>query len=101
MNIYELFNEFWDAYPKRAGVRDRHAARMLFEKIVQNGVDAKCVIEGARAYKMNLPAGFDPRFIMMPVNWLNKRLWEDYEPIDESKFFERYMRYKQREADKW
>ena len=102
MSVYDLFEEFWKNYPKRDGFRDRHGARMLFEKIVQNGVDARRIIEGARSYRLNL-GNTDPRFVVMPVNWLHRRGWEDYEDsiMDEAKLMQLYLKYNEKERMKW
>ena len=71
-NALELFDEFWDAYPRHVA---KAAARTKFVGLAKT-VNLEVVVAGARAYAAdpNLP---EPTFIPHPTTWLNQGRWED------------------------
>lgn len=72
----ERFDEFWDAYPHRGGVRrGRKPSLARYERIVRAGTPEQALIDAARRY------GGDRRvvdgFAKDPATWLNQSGWED------------------------
>lgn len=88
-NNNELFDEFWEAYPRKVG---RASALKAFEKTEQ-----ALAVAGARRlkYDPNLP---DVQFIPYPSTWLNRRGWED-DPYPERTDKEAIDRQKAIEAE--
>jgi len=76
----DLFNEFWEAYPRKIG---KATAKKAFDKLV----DAQALaVAGARrlAHDPNLPP---VQYIPHPTTWLNREGWLDdtYAPREKSK----------------
>ena len=72
-SVNELFNEFWDVYPKHL---QKGEARKAFFKAVNRVGDADTILDGARrmAADPNLPV---KQFIPYPATWLNRDGWDD------------------------
>lgn len=72
----DLFDQFWEAYPKKAG---KDAARRAFTKAIKKA-PAQIIIERAKAYADWLnslgPNDFKPG-VKYPQGWLNDGRWED------------------------
>lgn len=70
----DRFDEFWDAYPRKAG---KGAAKTAFEKACSK-VDADILIAAAEAYKRD--PNRDQAFTAHASTWLNQERWDD-EPL--------------------
>lgn len=68
----ELFDQFWEIYPKKL---DKGAARRAWNSAVKKS-DPDYIIEKAKAYASdpNLP---EKRYIKYPASWLNAEAWEN------------------------
>lgn len=66
------FNEFFSAMPRREG---RDAAVVVYDKMVLE-VDPKTLLEAAKTYRAAV-FGWEQRFILTPVRWLEDRRWTD------------------------
>lgn len=75
MDLRDKFAQFWSAYPKRAGDRDKPGAWQAFQKYVTRGIDAEKIIACARKYAGALN-GTDPKFVPQARTWLNRQPWE-------------------------
>lgn len=76
-NIYEqnCFPEFWDAYPLRKG---KKKAALLYQKLVNDGVEPERIIAGAKAY--NESKARSDEYTKHPATWLYGEHWLDEEP---------------------
>lgn len=77
----ERFDEFWDAYPHRAGAKKGKADSVKkYAAAVKAGVSEQILISAARAY------GNDAQvlrgFAQNPTTWLNQKGWENDIEID-------------------
>jgi len=81
LNTTDDFDEFWRAYPRRAGVNARFPARQAFVAAVNAGTDPKAIIAGARAYAAAAPTEIGTKYIKQALRWLMERGWEDYAPV--------------------
>jgi hypothetical protein len=82
-NLYfQMFNEFWDIYPKK---KDKDRAQKAFMRIKPNEelfAQMKCALD-----KHKRSAQWqDTQYIPYPATWLNGRRWEDEIEVDESSF---------------
>lgn len=70
--IYALFNNFWEIYPRKVAVA---SARKAFIKVFTPENKSQ-ILEGARrlANDPNLPA---MQFVPYPATWLNREGWND------------------------
>jgi len=77
-NYKELFDSFWESYPKHL---QKGEARKAFYKAVQRVGDPQVILDGVvrMANDPNLPP---KQFIPYPATWLNRDGWED-EPFPE------------------
>lgn len=72
-SIVELFDRFWQAYPRRV---EKRAALNAFEKaVLKTKVDPEMIIGAAARYAAD-PNRVD-RFTKHPTTWLNGGCWED------------------------
>lgn len=71
----DLFDEFWQTYPRRAG---KAAARKAWDRLSRT-VGQQVMLDGARrlAADPNLPSKDEARFIPHPSTWLNAAGWDD------------------------
>lgn len=70
----DIFNEFWDAYPRKIG---KGHARKAFEKAITK-VDPNIIIDAAKRYRDDQHR--DPQFTAHPSTWLNGERWDDQPP---------------------
>jgi hypothetical protein len=66
-----LFDRFWNAYPKHSAKDD---ARKAFAKRLKAGTDPEILIAGAERYAAWVAAGGveSPQFVPYPATWLNR-----------------------------
>lgn len=70
------FDEFWNAYPKRNGVRTGKAEALAKYKIaIKSGITENELIKAAEAFAKSRKA-LD-NFAPDPARWLNKKGWQD------------------------
>jgi hypothetical protein len=69
----DLYPEFWDAYPLRAGVAD---AEQLLRELISEGHDYLMILEGARRYS-NYVRGTGGYKRSAAPDWLTKEKWRD------------------------
>jgi hypothetical protein len=74
----EAFEEFWKAYPKRAGANPKKPAREKFFQLVKSGVDPAAIIEGARKCAVADSPKIGTEYIPQAIKWLKDQRWEDY-----------------------
>lgn len=79
-HIDALFEDFYDAYPRRVG---RKEARRRFEAALKDGAQARELIDGARTYAKAM-VGTAARYVAHPSTWLHQRRWTDEHPAPES-----------------
>lgn len=72
------FEEFWKAYPKRAGANPKTPAEKLFAAAVKAGADPADIIGGARRCAIADAAKIGTEFIPQAVKWLRDKRWRDY-----------------------
>lgn len=73
----DSFEEFWEAYPKKAG---KPAAEKAYQKAIKKGHDAAAIITGAKRYALWLSSGGPKDFrptVKFPQGWLNDERWND------------------------
>lgn len=73
--VDEMFEIFWQTYPRREG---KQAARKLWSRAVKGGVPAAKIIEGAERYARD--PNREPQYTAHPSTWLNQGRWDD-EPL--------------------
>lgn len=76
--IDDPFEEFWKAYPKRAGANPKAPARKLFIMAVKAGCDPAAIIGGARRCAVIDSKKVGTEYIPQATRWLRDRRWEDY-----------------------
>jgi len=67
------FNEFWDAYPKKA---DKIAAKKAYAKAIKSGATPESLAAAAARYARSIE---DPKFTKHPATWLNAGSYLDAE----------------------
>ena len=76
-NLAELFERFWQAYPKQVA---KPKAWEAFREAVAAGVDPETLIAAARAAdEIASEQQIDRQYIPKPAKFLNERRWEDGE----------------------
>lgn len=84
-SLSDWFEEFWAAYPKRAGDRKRAPSEAKFKQIIRT-VNPELVIEGAKRYARFADAvGItQTEKVQQALTWLNGKAWnEEFEiPAD-------------------
>jgi hypothetical protein len=73
------FDRFWNVYPTRKGDRAKQPAKILFEKAVKSGANAKDIIAAAGRYANIESENSNTPFIMQAQRWLRNKRWKDYE----------------------
>ena len=74
-DLDELFNMFWDNYPRK---ESKPAARKAFEKIKPDRALTEQIVESVQKWKQSSQwSENDGQFIPYPASWLNQRKWED------------------------
>lgn len=69
----DLFDEFWQAYPKKA---DKQVAKATWEKqVVKAKIDQLMVVAAAKAYRDD--PNREDQFTKNPQRWLNAGSWEN------------------------
>lgn len=76
----DLFDQFWEAYPRRDGANPREPARKKFSAIVKTGIDPKQIIAAAQRYAAEMREKGQERsqFVAQAMTWLNQQRWGDY-----------------------
>lgn len=70
------FEEFWQAYPHRGGVKKGKApAVKSYDRAVRSGVSQQSIIDGAKASKAH--PDVVRGYARDPLTWLNQRGWLD------------------------
>ena len=72
----ELFNIFWDVYPRK---ESKLNAKKAFDKIKPDRDLVDTMIQSVQRWKMS-KQWQDSQFIPYPASWLNQRRWEDEIP---------------------
>lgn len=74
------FDEFWKAYPKRAGANPKSPAQKKFDHAVKSGCDPGTIIEAARAYSAECDQLkiTNTVSVAQAMTWLNQQRWNDY-----------------------
>lgn len=79
MTIEEKFNQFWQAYPRKAG---KGKARDSFKRAIKK-VEFEILLEATKEFAecvSQWPAeqrGGQTHFVPYPTTWLNQERWED------------------------
>ena len=90
-----FFEEFWNAYPKKA---DKRPAQKAFASALKRSTFDE-LMAGVIAYK-ELVKDTDVKFIKNPATWLNADAWEnEIQPSAESEAAERARLRKQRDLE--
>ena len=73
------FPEFWAIWlPIKRRNDGRGLARATFAQHIKAGVDPQDIIDGARWYARNTPAGYE--YVPLASTWLNRGVYEDDGP---------------------
>ena len=73
--VSELFNQFWDNYPKQQG---KGQAVVEFANALNHGANAQEIITKAKEYADYVTAeNTEMQFIKYPANWLKRQGWLD------------------------
>ena len=73
------WTEFWEVYPRKAGVAD--AKKAFVKQFTKYGHE---VVEGARRFAQDPNLPVEKQYIPHPSTWLNQERWND-EPLPERK----------------
>jgi len=79
----QRFEEFWAAYPKRAGTNSRKEAAERYRRAIVRGVEEAAIIAGAARYAAFCDAegNTGTQFVQQAVTWLNQEGWtNEYAP---------------------
>jgi uncharacterized protein YdaU (DUF1376 family) len=80
----DLFEEFWQAYPRRKGSNPKEPARKKFLFHVKTDADGQAVIAAAKRYAAEIRDNkTDPQFVAQAKTWLNQQRFDDYQPPPE------------------
>jgi len=94
-HLPKQFDEFWNAYPKKA---DKRPAQKAFASALKRSTFEE-LMAGVIAYK-ELVKDTDVKFIKNPATWLNADAWEnEIQPSAESEAAERARLRKQRDLE--
>jgi hypothetical protein len=73
------FADFWAIWlPIKRRNDGRGEARATYAKHIKAGVDPQDIIDGARWYARNTPAGYE--YVPLASTWLNRGVYEDDGP---------------------
>lgn len=71
-----LFSEFWQIWlPIKRRNDGRGEARTTFAKHVKQGANPQDIVDGARWYVRQIPAGYE--YVPLAATWMNRGVWED------------------------
>lgn len=73
----EVFERFWQAYPRK---KEKRGAEAKFNSLVKSGIDPEAIIQGAQRLAISKP---ELKYTKHPTTWLNNGCWDD-ELIDRS-----------------
>lgn len=79
----DLFNEFWEAYPKP---NNEAASKQLFDDAVKAGADPSHIVAAAVAYEAE-NKGNSPRYLKFSDNWLREEKWKNHKASEAKKVF--------------
>jgi len=74
----EVFEKFWESYPKREGANPKVPARKAFEVAIRQGTEAQSIIVAAKAYATDPTTKPGTPYVAQAVTWLHQRRWQDY-----------------------
>lgn len=78
----EKFEDFWKAYPRRAGANPKAPAEKLFVAAVKSGADPADIIAGAKRCAVVDAGKINTEYIPQAVKWLRDKRWRDYLEAD-------------------
>jgi hypothetical protein len=81
----DSFEEFWSAYPKRAGSNPRKRALESYAKAIRNGAKASEILAGLSAYVKAISDKVGTEFVAQATTWLNQERWKDDYHVPERK----------------
>jgi hypothetical protein len=74
----DLFDEFWEAYPKRQGANPSAPARKKWDAAIKSGVDPGLIIKAIKSGIGYDPAKINTEYIPRASTWLNEQRWREY-----------------------
>lgn len=76
----KIFEDFWNAYPKRKGANPRKTALKAFTAAVKSGADPNEIIAGVKRCAAADRDKIGTPYIPQAVKWLHDERWKDYGP---------------------
>ncbi|WP_398473474.1 hypothetical protein, partial [Tardiphaga sp.] len=78
-----LFDEFWNAYPRRDEAEQRERAETEFAKLIASGVDPAVVTFNAKAYcaKVRKQNSYATKFVKVAWRWLGEQDFSGAAPV--------------------
>lgn len=75
----EWFDDFWAAYPKRAGSNPRKLASQRFIAAINAGYHPQAIIDGARQYAdvCRQTGKWQTEYVAQAATWLSQQRWQD------------------------
>jgi len=75
----EWFDDFWAAYPKRAGSNPRKLASKRFIAAINAGYHPQAIIDGARRYAdvCRQTGKWQTEYVAQAATWLSQQRWQD------------------------
>jgi len=75
----EWFDDFWAAYPKRAGSNPRKLASQRFIAAINAGYHPQAIIDGARRYAdvCRQTGKWQTEYVAQAATWLSQQRWQD------------------------
>lgn len=81
-NINILFDQFWEAYPKKSAKAD---AIKAFGTAIKKA-PIEMILDGVNGYRNVIEQEKrDSKYIKLPAGWLRSELWNDYKPVEQQK----------------
>lgn len=79
MSAEEWFDDFWAAYPKRAGSNPRKLASQRFIAAINAGYHPQAIIDGARRYAdvCRQTGKWQTEYVAQAATWLSQQRWQD------------------------
>lgn len=74
--VADMFSDFLTAFPRREGKTSAFAA---WKKVIEAGAAPERIILAAERYAAAVQ-GREPRYVKLPANWLNERLFDEEPP---------------------
>ena len=81
----ELFQEFWDSYPRKEG---RKKAEGIFAKLAPN--DVSLVLAASRTYRESVGSR-ELKFVKLASTWLEQECWLDQVVVDSDDWMSRAL----------